>query len=234
MSSCVVHWDLENQPLPAGSSVPLLCTKIIDVAREHYQHILDLYCYYDSKNAKNHRIKELSMMGFDTIDCRSGKSNEVDMRIVVRALKPRPPNVPQPAIVLISGDGDYAYAMSSLRNAEIPTLLLYDTDNMNKVNTTLIEIAPKSIGISFSGSKTQLEPDEQDEEAFLLAIERSPEMTDRWHSSTTVGELFHKFVSKPTTITDFRRVKQQLLKKNLIEVDKKRDWIRKVEPVEKK
>ena len=253
MSYAVIHWDLENQALPYGSSVPSVCGKIIDVARQHYEHISELYCYYDSskKVTSNSRVKELSMMGFDTIDCVEGKSNAVDMRIIVRALKPRPPNVPQPGIVLVTGDGDYAYAASALRNANIPVLLIYNSDNMSIVNTMLIEIAPTSVGISFSGrAPSHVESgsdaafgndaailddaalnDEQTcqpslQQYFLMAIERSPAMQDGWRLSTTVGELFHKITSTRTTKADFRTAKRQLLEKNRIESHAKKDYLR--------
>jgi hypothetical protein len=239
-TTAVLHWDLENQCIPKGTSVPALCTMILDVVRKHYPHVLDLFCYYVSSHM-THPVKELSMMGFDTIDCIDGKANAVDRRIIVRALKPSPSGVARPAIVIITGDGDYAYALSALRNAEIPTLLIYNKDNMKHVNTTLVEIAPCSIGISFSGrdddevndddqqlSDGELEEDEtasvdsipvHDRDLLFLAIDRTPETQDGWRLERQVFRLFMKL--KPgVKKKHYYNVRKLLRKNRLIELDK--------------
>ena len=90
-------------------------------------------------------------------DCSSasGKTGQVDLRIIARALSPAVPNAPKQVVCLISGDGDFAYAMSTLRNTRTQTVLIYNSDTRSIVNTNLIEATDVAIGLPFSGDASE-------------------------------------------------------------------------------
>ncbi len=150
--SVVVHWDVENQKVPAGSSVASVCNRIRAALLERFDYISGLYAYMDVTREKDKIRTQLAMMGYDIIDCSSakGKTGQVDMRIVVRALSQA-----VPIVCLISGDGDFACMMSTLRNMRTQTVLIYNSDTRSTVNTTLIEATDVPIGLQFSGDSSE-------------------------------------------------------------------------------
>ena len=98
--SVVLHWDVENQQVPAGSSVASVCNRIRAVLLERFDCISGLYAYMDVTREKDKIRTQLAMMGYDIIDCSSasGKTGQVDLRIIARALSPAVPNAPKQVV----------------------------------------------------------------------------------------------------------------------------------------
>ena len=219
--TCVIHWDIENLQIPTGCSAASVANRIRDSVRLRYPVLLDSFVYCDVSKTSAQVRSQLSMLGFDVVDCSSlaGKSGQVDLRIIARALKPSTASEDRPAVVICSGDSDYAYAVSSLRNACVPTMVLYDSDRPSIVHTLLLEAADDAVGVSFSGRQAELDPTPSTLEqpvagprdaanivdtvdrsqltaegrAFVEAIERSMETDDGgWRLMSAVGDMFRK------------------------------------------
>ena len=251
MSACVVHWDLENQQIPSGSTVTAVANRIRDAVQQHHSVISDSFVYCNTAKLGPTVRSELAMVGYDVLDCSSssGKPGQVDLRIIARALKPRCSGTPQLAVCIVSGDGDFAYCVSCLRNAGVPTMILYNSDRRSIVHTTLIEASLLAVGVSFSGVATRqseiggCEEEEEEEEeeedtpahrkdlaplqiSFLEAVERVTASSDGWRRSTEVGCMFRKLNNDKTTKQVFKATKHSLVLLHVIEVDTKADSIR--------
>jgi hypothetical protein len=151
-------------------------------------------------------------------------------------------DVDRPAVAICSGDGDFAYCISSLRNATVPTMVLYDSDRMSAVHTLLIEAADDAVGVSFSGRRDALVvvegegdvhekgecvvPEEADyNNVFMQAIERSAETSEGWRLSSEAGSLFRK-LSPGSAKAAFKNAKQSLVALGTIECSADNEKIR--------
>ena len=91
--------------------------------------------------------RRVDASGLDLIDCSraAGKTNTVDFRIISRALqdlaRPLAPGTTRTAVVVVTGDGDFAYTISALRNVCVPTMLIFDHDRQSTVNSLMLEVA---------------------------------------------------------------------------------------------
>jgi hypothetical protein len=216
-----------------------------------YGALLSAYVYADPQSLSAMRRQELSASGLDIIDCSrsSGKLNTVDFRIVTRALAELArPNAARPAVVLVTGDGDFCYTISTLRNVGVKTLLIFDSDRRGVVNSGMLQAAESVHGISFGGHDTETSlgvseehtpssaaavactPDNENvelndcavesEEAILLnAIERSPPADDDgFRSSTSVGELFHRLRSTHEPNRSLRKAAFRAARSRLVDL----------------
>ena len=241
--SVVVHWDVENQQVPAGSSVASVCNRIRAVLLERFDCISGLYAYMDVTREKDKIRTQLAMMGYDIIDCSSasGKTGQVDLRIIARALSPAVPNAPKQIVCLISGDGDFAYAMSTLRNTRTQTVLIYNSDTRSIVNTNLIEATDVAIGLPFSGDASETADANDDanadaaassapsgastlqhpsnmDELLIEAVVRSPSVDDEdWRITSFVGSMFYQLAPHATS-KNFRLVKKALIAAKRLQV----------------
>ena len=247
----VVHWDIQNQSIPCGVSVANVCNRLRAALGSRV--ISDAFCYVDSGDLSCAQRAQLGELGFDVIDVSSvhRKPGQVDLRIVARALKPSVG--PRPAVCIISGDGDYAYAVSTLRNQGVETLLIFDSDRPESVSSVLIEAVTRVLPVSFGGGPASAPVAEGEGEAaadpppespvaaaedakpdpsaaMLDAVRRAPPCDSAgWKLGPSVGELFHRLCpgsDKP----GFRRSKQLLLASGRIEMHKSQDWVREVPP----
>eukprot|EP00966_Prymnesium_polylepis_P197782 4582823-Prymnesium_polylepis.2 len=65
--SCVLHWDLENLPIPSGCSAASVANRVKEAVRQTYPVLLDSFVYCDvSKTPKTVR-GELASLGFDLV-----------------------------------------------------------------------------------------------------------------------------------------------------------------------
>ena len=174
--------------------------------------ITDMFVYADAGKVPVQVRNELSSLGFDCIDCShaAGKTGQVDIRIVARALKPGLSGEQRPSTVLVTGDGDFAYTLSTLRNAGVGTILVYNSDRMESVNTLLLEASEVVLPVSFGGSPGAADGDEAapapteeaqggaptcasaSEAAFFQALDRAPIVEDGWKLSSQVGVVYLK------------------------------------------
>jgi hypothetical protein len=164
MTGAVLHWDYENAPVPRGASVLTVLGEILRVVQEQFGPVYNAYVYADPDQLTHDRRQDFVASGLDPIDCKhTGKANTVDLRIVMRAssevARPVPPGSKHSAAVVVTGDGDYAYTLSKLGMLGVDTMLVYDSDRMESVNTRVLLVATHTVGISFGG-REQSEPDD--------------------------------------------------------------------------
>jgi hypothetical protein len=145
----VVHWDVENVAVPHGASVIQTC-KLLRGAIKEALHckILDLYVYADVATMSPKMRQDMRLAGADVIDVSSvqGKSGQVDLAILARALKSTE------GVCIVTGDADYAYTLSVISNSGRLTAIVYNKDNLSSVSTSLLEVADYAIGVALNGS----------------------------------------------------------------------------------
>jgi len=157
-----VFWDYENvplpplwsisPPLPSQSSVPSTVANRLRIHLRKLGRITSLRLYSDYSRYRSCPAAAdrsfLSSAGFDLIDCPSQNGKEsVDRKIVVdcltlawdreaaRATRPF-------AVVLVSGDGDYSYVLSKLRDRGVYVCLL--RGEAQATSDTLVNAADES------------------------------------------------------------------------------------------
>ena len=164
MAGAVLHWDLENAPVPRGVSVSYVLGEMRNAIHARFGVLLSAYAYADPAALSAKRRCELAASGLDIIDCgrEAGKLNTVDFRIISRALAElaRPvATSTRSAVVVVSGDGDYSYCLSTLRNLAVPTMLIFDSDRRSIVNSTMLQVVEHTVPLSFRG----VEEDDNDD-----------------------------------------------------------------------
>ena len=168
MAGAVLHWDFENAPIPRGVSVGRVFGEMRTLIHKRFGPLLGAFAYAETGALPQARKIELTAAGLDLIDCSraAGKTNTVDFRIIARALqdlaRPIGPGGERTAAVVVTGDGDFAYTISILRNVCVPTMLIFDHDRQGTVNSLMLEIADFVEPISFGGGD---EEDDADDEA---------------------------------------------------------------------
>jgi len=171
MAGAVLHWDFENAPIPRGVSVGRTFGEMRTLIHKRFGPLFGAFAYADPGALPQARKIELQAAGLDLIDCSraAGKTNTVDFRIVCRALqdlaRPMGTDGTRTAAVVVTGDGDFAYTISVLRNVCVPTMLIFDHDRQSTVNSLMLEIADFVEPLSFGGE------DEEEEEAAEEAME---------------------------------------------------------------
>ena len=157
MAGAVLHWDLENAPVPRGVSVSLVLGAMRAAIHERFGPMYAGYAYADPSALTTARKTELVASGLDLIDCsrQAGKHNCVDFRIISRSLaelsRPSGPSGRSTAVVVVTGDGDYAYSLGRLRNLGVDTMLIFDSDRREAVNPLMLQVAGYTVAISFTG-----------------------------------------------------------------------------------
>ena len=233
MAGAVLHWDFENAPIPRGVSVGRVFGEMRTLIHKRFGPLLGAFAYADPAALPQARKIEIQAAGLDLIDCSraAGKTNSVDFRIVSRALqdlaRPMSSNGARTAAVVVTGDGDFAYTISVLRNVCVPTMLIFDHDRQSTVNSLMLEIADFVEPISFGGDEEEETDDDVEtssggaapgtpihdfggewqlaganknnaERAFLHALQAAPAADDDgYRAATSVGELFHRLRRSP-------------------------------------
>ena len=157
MAGAVLHWDYENAPVPRGASVLYVLGEMRKAIHDRFGVLLDAYVYADTQKVTPSRRQELAMCGLDIIDCsrEAGKANTVDFRIIARSMaelaRPIPAGAKRSAVVVVTGDGDYAYTLSKLGNLEVDTMLVFDDDRPEIVHVNMLQVAKYTVAISFGG-----------------------------------------------------------------------------------
>ena len=234
MSGAVLHWDWENAPVPRGVSVMYALGEMRKAVHLRFGPVLGAYVYADPQTLTTARRLELSACGLDVIDCGrdAGKANVVDFRIISRSMVElaRPVAVGQTrcAVVVVTGDGDYSYCVSVLRNVDVPTMIIFDGDRRESVAASMLQVADHTLPISFKGDDCDDLCDDPDGESlggddapagvaslpsdelttmqrtFILALQRAPPANDEnYRTGTAVGSLFHSLrgAVEPTKAT---------------------------------
>lgn len=228
MAGAILHWDYENAPVPRGASVLAVLGEIRLAVQDRFGPLFDTYVYADTQKVPVERRRELANCGLDIIDCshKAGKANTVDLRIVMRAssevARPAPPGGKRSAAVVVTGDGDFAYALSQLANLQVDTMVIFDSDRPEIVHADMLQVATHTVGISFGGRELSEGDDASSivtevgedgapiapaagqsnatlaaltpvQTSFLLAIFAAPQADDEgFRAGPAVGLLFHK------------------------------------------
>ncbi|ESK92988.1 hypothetical protein Moror_8891 [Moniliophthora roreri MCA 2997] len=115
----VVFWDYENCPVPFNASGFSIVNQIRGVVQQ-FGGIKLFRAYADLSELSSPRSlclrSELQCSGVSLIDCpHNGRKNVADQMIIVDMLAYAIDHSTHDTIVLISGDRDFAYALSTLR-----------------------------------------------------------------------------------------------------------------------
>ncbi|KZT28231.1 hypothetical protein NEOLEDRAFT_905998 [Neolentinus lepideus HHB14362 ss-1] len=114
-----IFWDYENVRAPLAISGNVLAGNIRSVAHKYgsvnlFRAYIDLSQFVSSKSAAHHSI--LQTPDVTLVDCpHNGRKDVADKMIIVDMLAFALDHPPPATIILISGDCDFAYAVSILR-----------------------------------------------------------------------------------------------------------------------
>ncbi|TPX63068.1 hypothetical protein SpCBS45565_g06899 [Spizellomyces sp. 'palustris'] len=126
-SPVAIFWDFENCPPPRGLSGYDIAESLRRVAHT-CGSLTSCKAYVEGfeKLMPNKSLRtELQSSGISLIDCPSnGGKNVADQMMIVDMMAFALDNGPPATIVLISGDRDFAYALSTLRNRQYHIILL--------------------------------------------------------------------------------------------------------------
>ena len=143
-AECALYWDYENMPLGANLSYTQFETLLSRVRT--FGRITEARLYCDSEKgtlARAHR-GHVERLGVNLVDCpTSDKKEAVDKKIIVdclvwavaRAAKSQPC-----AVVLISGDGDFAHMLSRLNNLGVRTIAIGRSRVLQSVAVTSLTL----------------------------------------------------------------------------------------------
>ncbi|KAG8962121.1 hypothetical protein FRC05_005521 [Tulasnella sp. 425] len=128
----IVLWDYENCPVPKGAS-GLSAIRNIREAALKFGSIdqFEAYCDWSGK-ASNNIKNDLSISGVKLRDCpKKGWIDTVDKAIVVDMMVYALERPRTTTVLLISGDRDHAYAISTLRNRGYSVKLIAPTGTLH-------------------------------------------------------------------------------------------------------
>lgn len=122
-----VFWDFENCPPPSGMPGYVVVENIRNVTH-HFGDITLFKAYLEisdiSPNKKSLR-SELQSSGVSLTDCpHNGRKDAADKMMMVDMLAFAIDHPPPATIVIISGDRDFVYAISTLRNRRYGIVLI--------------------------------------------------------------------------------------------------------------
>ncbi|KAI3662539.1 hypothetical protein MP638_000649 [Amoeboaphelidium occidentale] len=122
-----VFWDFENCPPPTGMPGYVVVDNIRNVIH-NFGHVTLFKAYLeigDSVGSKKALRSELQSSGVSLTDTpHNGRKDAADKMIMVDMLAFAIDNPPPATIVLISGDKDFVYALSTLRNRRYNIVLI--------------------------------------------------------------------------------------------------------------
>ena len=122
-----VFWDYENVRVPPTITTAGAVAAIRRLAREH-GNVDDLRLYYDSRNQGENQTDrtKLQTNGFTLVDCpkRKDVKETLDKTLIVDMMSFRV-KCENACIVIITGDGDYAYALNTLSRLGVKIIVIY-------------------------------------------------------------------------------------------------------------
>ncbi|KAI8809842.1 NYN domain-containing protein [Cladochytrium replicatum] len=190
---CAVFWDYENAPPPSG--VPgYIVVECIRRAVYAFGSIIQFKAYLQvTESAKKTLRSELQSSGVSLIDApHNSRKDAADKMILVDLMSFAMDHPPPTTIVLISGDRDYVYALSVLRNrrynivciapsnasvilrSQANTILdwKFDVLNQDLVSSLLADVARGRSTLTPSTSRENLPSETESSE--LRGFRRSP------------------------------------------------------------
>jgi uncharacterized LabA/DUF88 family protein len=122
-----VFWDYENVRVPPTITTAGAVAAIRRLAREH-GNVDDLRLYYDSRNQGENQTDrtKLQTNGFTLVDCpkRKDVKETLDKTLIVDMMSFRV-KCENACVVIITGDGDYAYALNTLSRLGVKIIVIY-------------------------------------------------------------------------------------------------------------
>ena len=120
-----IFWDYENVRVPGNKTTAGAVDAIRRLALEHGT-VVEQRLYYDSRHETEQytdRIN-LDMSGFTLVDCpkRNNVKETLDKKLIVDIMSFRI-KLDNCCVVLITSDGDYAYALNILRGFGVKTVV---------------------------------------------------------------------------------------------------------------
>mmetsp|Transcript_16995 Transcript_16995/g.44287 ORF Transcript_16995/g.44287 Transcript_16995/m.44287 type:complete len:485 (+) Transcript_16995:62-1516(+) len=143
-----IFWDFENVKLEDGWSGPRTVNRIRDTVLAKLppgSKIDEMRLYFDTEKAEQNALAKadvcmghsdnhplsfkagMDLSGFTMVDCPTRNTKEtLDKKIIVDCMGfgMKPSDMPA-TVVLISGDGDYSYMLSVLRNRRVTSLVIH-------------------------------------------------------------------------------------------------------------
>lgn len=134
--SIAVFWDFENARPLIDTNIPVISNRIRQLLLPHGS-ITQRNIYYDSQAQSELKTKrvDLDMTGWTLVDCpKRQKKETLDKKLIVdmmfyALLQKNQTNVCTsngcPCVCLVSGDGDFCYALNRLRDIGVDTIVIY-------------------------------------------------------------------------------------------------------------
>ncbi|KAG1778550.1 NYN domain-containing protein [Suillus placidus] len=123
-----IFWDYENCSPPLNSQGHAIVNGIRRIAHV-FGYVTSFKAYFDMSSQSSHKSvgfrSDLQSSGVSIIDCpHNGKKEVVDKMILVDMIAFAVDNPSPATIILIAGDRDYAYAVSTLRLRQYSVVLI--------------------------------------------------------------------------------------------------------------
>lgn len=133
-SPTTIFWDYENVPLPGWITAADASKAIVDAVTKYNTRIVDreVYCDTGMEGAQAGLSRDLSSNGFTPVNTpHRGQKETLDKTLIVDMLSfawdisIQSENSPKPCVVLITGDGDYTYALNKLKDRGVRTIVIH-------------------------------------------------------------------------------------------------------------
>lgn len=182
-SSWTVLWDFENMPFAHTTPLAL---------REHVRamvaprRVRDYRAYASAVALSGAQREALARAGWHLVDCPpKGGKQAVDLRIVLDAA------FTTDDVVLLSGDGDFAPLLCTMRDQGRVSWVVYDRTRTQITHADLLHAASHAIGMEDDGEEMPRDP----ATTLVDAVRASTPDAEGWVCATDVGCLFHKLVA---------------------------------------
>ncbi|OBZ75185.1 hypothetical protein A0H81_04566 [Grifola frondosa] len=127
-SKVAIFWDYENCALPAAESATSIVNNLRNIAHR-YGALNTFKAYLESSERSSLKSlplrSELVSCGVSLIDCpHDGRKDVADKMMIVDMLAYAMDNSTSATVILISGDRDFAYALSILRQRQYQVVVI--------------------------------------------------------------------------------------------------------------
>ncbi|CAB9499179.1 Pfam:DUF88 [Seminavis robusta] len=200
-SPAAVFWDYENVPLLASVPASDASKALIDALSPHGIRIVDRKVYYDTEGDLSLNAGDLCKNGFTLVNTpRRGQKESVDKKLTVDMLcfawdRLSETDV-KPSVVLITGDGDYVYALNKLKDRRVKVFIIHGKECRLSADLQSIADVHMSLFDDILDKNRQLAAEENARRLRkILLQEVSKEDTkaeDGWVLASQVAEIFHR------------------------------------------
>ena len=253
-----IFWDYENVRVPRNKTTAGAVDAIRRLALEHGT-VAEQRLYYDSRHETEQytdRIN-LDMSGFTLVDCpkRNNVKETLDKKLIVDIMSFRI-KLENSCVVLITSDGDYAYALNILRGFGVKTVVIHGpfattagalldsadvaTSFADLINPPIDDEEPENTSSVSSVAPTvgPSEASQQDVDESILfihcAMEHSAD-SNAWIPDAIIGVKFHHKLGReaPTNSQKklFKATRDAAIRDGFVEAGRLHNLAREVVPV---